>query len=468
VRLAASSLQGGTRAEGGLEGTIIAGQGRIGTVPLDLTQIDGRWTFAKSRLDVTGSMRVSDTQAEPRFNPVTAESVKLSLIDNKILATATLVQPQRAIKVASVTIRHDLSNGAGRADIALDKLRFGDAIQPDDLTPLALGVVANVNGVVEGKGQIRWTGSDVTSDGIFSTQGMSLAAAFGPVTGLSTTMAFTDLLGLRTAPEQVVTLDSVNPGIDVRDGTIRYQLLSSEQARIISGRWPFSGGVLELMPATLELDSRKARNLTFRVVGMDAGAFINTLELENISATGTFDGLLPMVFDQNGGRIEGGLLVARQLGNAPLYLETTQGLNIPCDPTRQSGRLSYVGEVSNAQLGTFGKLAFDALKNLRYRCLAVMLDGAIDGEFLTRLSINGVNQGTEEARKSFIARPFLGLPFIFNIRIEAPFRGLLNTATGLADPSKLISGALGDQFAPVDTPSSVIQAPDSDEIIKGN
>lgn len=468
VRLAASSLQGALRPQGGLEGVIKAGEGRIGTVPLDLTQIDGRWTFAKSRLDVTGALRVSDTQAEARFTPINADAVRFSLIDNKIEATAKLVQPQRNIQVASVNIRHNLSSGIGSADIALDKLRFGEAIQPDDLTPLALGVVANVNGVVEGKGHIRWTGSTVTSDGVFSTQGMSFAAAFGPVSGLSTTMNFTDLLGLRTAPGQLVTVDSVNPGIDVRDGTIRYALLSSEQARIEGGRWPFSGGVLELLPARLELDSRKARNLTFRVVGMDAGAFINTLELENISATGTFDGLLPMVFDQSGGRIEGGLLVARQQGNAPLYIEATQGVNIPCDPTRQSGTLSYVGEISNAQLGTFGKLAFDALKNLRYRCLAVMLDGAIDGEFLTRLSINGVNQGTEEARKSFIARPFLGLPFIFNIRIEAPFRGLLNTATGLADPSKLISGALGDQFTPVGPQGAIIQTPDSDKSVKGN
>jgi hypothetical protein len=297
---------------------------------------------------------------------------------------------------------------------------------------------------------------------------MSFAAAFGPVSGFATTIRFADLLGLRSEPGQVMTLQSVNPGIDVRDGVIHYALRSNEQAVIEGGQWPFSGGTLELLPAILDLDARKPRHLTFRVVGLDAGAFINTLALDNISATGTFDGLLPMVFDEHGGRIEGGLLVARQQGNAPLILTSTLGLVVPCDPTRQSGNLAYVGAVSNAQLGAYGKLAFDALKNLRYRCLAIMLDGALDGEFVTRLMINGVNQGTEEARKSFISRPFLGLPFIFNIRVEAPFRGLLNTATGLADPSKLISGALGDQFAPVDTDDDrlAVQPRDSDKTIE--
>ena len=138
-----------------------------------------------------------------------------------------------------------------------------------------------------------------------------------------------------------------------------------------------------------------------------------------------------------------------------------------------------MGEVSNADLNAMARLAFDALKNLRYRCLAIRLDGAIDGEFVTRVSINGINQGTEEARRSFLARPFLGLPFLFNVRIEAPFRGLLNTASGLADPTKLINGSLGDQFVPIgdsvvgdgaaqDGEGLAVQPPDSDKTIEGD
>ncbi len=138
-------------------------------------------------------------------------------------------------------------------------------------------------------------------------------------------------------------------------------------------------------------------------------------------------------------------------------------LNVPCDETRQSGNLSYVGDVSNADLNAFSKLAFDALKNLRYRCLAIMLDGALDGEFVTRLSINGINQGTEEARKSFIARPFLGLPFVFNVRIEAPFRGLLSTAAGLADPSVAIHNSLSEQLDEAARDGVAVQPPDSDK-----
>ncbi len=456
-----------------MAGLVEGGAGRIGTVPLDLTDVAGKWTYADGRLAIDGALMVSDTQPDDRFHPLAGRDVHLTFANSRIEARGMLVHPKRNVAVAAVTIRHDLSNGTGRADLTLDHLRFGNALQPDDLTPLSLGVVANVQGVVEGAGHIRWTGEKVTSDGRFSTQGMSLAAAFGPASGLSTTINFTDLLGMRTAPGQVLTLDSANPGIEVHEGVIRYQLLSNEQASIEGGHWPFSGGDLDLLPATVDLDAHKPRHFVFRVVGLDAGAFINTMELKNISATGTFDGLLPMIFDESGGRIEGGVLVARQQGDPPLVLSTTTGLNIPCDATRQAGNLSYVGDVSNAQLNAFSKLAFDALKNLRYRCLAIMLDGALDGEFVTRLSINGINQGTEEARKSFIARPFLGLPFIFNVRIEAPFRGLLGTAAGLADPSVAVRRAMGEQFggeqiAPAADGPLAVQPPESDKVLKGN
>lgn len=450
VILRASTLAGRSSPSGTLGGAFAAGSARIGSVPFDMSELDGTWTYAGGALEVKGAMRIADTAPDARFNPLRTDDVHLTLKDNRITARGSLRHPARGEAFASVAIGHDLGDGTGSADIRLTDLRFGEALQPDDLTPLALGVVANVEGRVEGDAAIRWGPAGVTSStGTFTTSGTNLAAAFGPVQNLSTSVRFTDLLAIESAPGQVATVGSVNPGIEVRDGRIRYQLQRDQQVRIEGGEWPFSGGTLTLLPETLDMGGERERRLTFRVVGMDAGAFINTLELENISATGTYDGLLPMVFDATGGRIANGILVARQEGLSPLIVTDARTLTVPCDPTRQAGTLSYVGEVSNAKMNMFGKLAFDALKNLRYRCLTILLDGAIDGEFLTRLAINGVNQGSVEARDSALARPFLGLPFIFNVRIEAPFRGLLNTYQSFTDPTTLIRNSIGQQFQSV-------------------
>src|SRR3546814_1320047 len=77
------------------------------------------------------------------------------------------------------------------------------------------------------------------------------------------------------------------------------------------------------------------------------------------------------------------------------------------------------------------------------------MDGNLDGEIVTQVSFNGINQDPIGAMKNGMFSQFIGLPFIFNVRIEAPFRGLLNTAMSFTDPSLLIPNSLGDGYEPV-------------------
>lgn len=446
VLLSAATITG--RAAGqGLGGRLEGATGRIGTVPLDIGEAQGDWTFGRGVLDVKGSLTVSDTASPARFNTLASRDFALTLRDGRITANGTLTTPRGGVHVASVDIRHDLGNGQGQADLKVPGLTFDSKLQPEELTSLALGVVANVAGTVTGAGQIRWTGNSVTSDGRFRTDSTNLAAAFGPVEGLSGEIYFTDLIGLVTAPGQEVRLKTVNPGVAVRDGVVRYRLGEGQKVHVEGGEWPFSGGRLVLLPTTLDFGAVVDRYLTFRVIGLDAGAFIQTMELDNISATGTFDGIMPLIFDATGGRIAGGVLVARQQGLPPLLMPEGVLPTIPCDPARQSGVLSYVGPVSNEQLGVMGKLAFDALKNLQYKCLTILMDGALDGEMVTNVVFNGVNRGQIGSAPASIARNFVGLPFLFNVRVTAPFRGLLGTAQSFIDPSQLIRNSLGDAYA---------------------
>ena len=111
------------------------------------------------------------------------------------------------------------------------------------------------------------------------------------------------MLGLVTAPDQLLTVAPVNPGILVEDGGVHYRLLPGLKIAVDSARWPLAGGVLTLRPTVLDFSEEAARNLTFDIAGLDAAKFINKLEFDNVSATGTFDGTLPMIFDRDGGRI---------------------------------------------------------------------------------------------------------------------------------------------------------------------
>ena len=240
-------------------------------------------------------------------------------------------------------------------------------------------------------------------------------------------------------------LRTVNPGVEVRDGVVRYRLEAGQKVRIEGGGWPFSGGQLVLLPTTMDFSADVDRYLTFRVIGLDAGSFIQAMELDNVSATGTFDGIMPLIFNSKGGRVAGGVLVARQAGMEPLLMPEGVLPTIPCDPTRIGGTLSYVGPVSNEDIGVMGKVAFDALKNLQYKCLTILMDGALDGEMVTNVVFNGVNRDRLGAVPAGLARNFTGLPFIFNVKIAAPFRGLLGTAQSFIDPSALVQGEIAKE-----------------------
>jgi len=241
-----------------------------------------------------------------------------------------------------------------------------------------------------------------------------LAAAFGPGQGLTTQLDFSDLLAARTAPGQVARVAEINPGVPVRDGVFQYQLLDSRRVQVEGARWPFAGGELVLDPTTLDFNEAGERRMTFHVKGVDAALFLKEMAFDNLDATGTFDGTLPMIFDANGGRIEGGELRARA-----------------------GGHIAYVGEVSRENLGTWGNMAFQALKSLDYRNLAIRMNGPLAGEMITDISFSGLSQG-QGTTSNFLIRRLARLPLVFNVRINAPFRQLLDSVQSWYDPRRLI------------------------------
>jgi hypothetical protein len=410
----------GTFKGSGISGAFAGGDIVIGRVPLLMSQAGGDWRLQGGDLSVGGALTVADRNPSPRFYPLRSTDVRFTLADDLIRATGTLRHPASGRAVTDVNIRHRLSSGEGQAALDVRALRFDSGLQPEELTRLSEGVVALVNGTVQGQGRIAWNrAGQVTSSGEFSTDGTDLAAAFGPVTGLRGTIRFTDLLRLETAPGQTLQVATVNPGILVENGVLTYQLLPDQLVRIQAGRWPFMGGELILRETVLNLGRPTAKRLTFEVVGLNARQFVESFSFKEIAAEGVFDGVLPMIFDENGGRIVGGRLDSREPG----------------------GRLSYNGVVNRANLGLMGGLAFDALRDLRFRSMIIRLDGDLAGEFGTRLTIDQVALGNTTRFQRFL-RSVNRIPFKFNVTISGPFRALIGTAKSFRDPRAVASQAL--------------------------
>ena len=403
----------------GISGTFAGADGKIGRVPLNLSDAAGKWRFYNSGLTIDGGLTVADAATPAKFYPLRSDDMHFTLINGIIKATGGLKHPASGTRIAEVTIDHRLSNGIGRALLDVPGIHFGEGLQPEELTRLTEGVIALVTGDLSGQGRIAWAGrGPVKSTGEFTVRDTNLAARFGPVTGLNTTIRFTDLLGLETAPGQTATVATINPGILVSNGVVRYSLLPGRLIRVERGEWPFMGGRLILQETVLDFNSPTTKRLTFEVVGLNAKTFVDTMGFKEIGATGIFDGVLPMVFDESGGRIVGGRLDSRPGG----------------------GTLAYNGVVNKADTGMVSRLAFDALRDLRFKSMIIRLDGYLDGEFATRLTVEGVGLGNTSTQR--LIRSIARIPFKFNVSIKGPFRALIATAKSFRDPSDVISGAL--------------------------
>lgn len=381
-------------------------------VPLDLHETAGNWRYADGVLGIDGARFILvDRQPVARFQPMVARDATLRLENNVITAQALLREPTSDREVARAAIVHDLATAGGHADLAVEGITFDDRLQADMISRLALGVVSSLKGQVHGTGRIDWNAAGITSHGRFASDGLAFAAAFGPVQGLSGEVIFTDLLGMVTAPAQSLKIAAINPGIEVTDGTLSFEMRPGYLLVVNGAHWPFMDGQLTLEPARMQIGIAETRRYTLKVTGLNAATFVQHLELSNINASGTFDGEMPLVFDENGGRIENGYLVSRPPG----------------------GNVSYIGALTYKDLSAMGNFAFDALRSANYKRMEIGLGGSLSGEILTRISFDGLSQGAG-AKQNFVTKQIAKLPIRFIVNIKAPFFSLFGSMRSLYDP----------------------------------
>ena len=417
VRVGAASLTGDISDT--VAGSFSGGDAALDVVPLDLARIDGAWSYQDGVFSISNGQFVlsdrpdPDANYLPRFEPIDVRGARLSF-DGAIDASAELISPRNRALIAQVTIEHDLETGTGRSDIAVPGIRFNERLQPEHLSYLAKGVIAFVDGTVTGEGAVSWTADTIESSGRFRSDDFDFAAAFGPVDNVRGEIEFTDLLNLTTAPRQVLEIGSINPGVEVLSGRVEYQMTNGQIIEVLDARWPFMGGQLILRPVTFDYGGGQGQSYVFEIIALDAGEFVAQMELNNLGASGTFDGTVPIYFDAQGnGSINGGLLISRQPG----------------------GNVSYIGELTYEDLGAVGNYAFQSLRSLDYSQMSIGLDGSLAGEIVTSFLFDGVRQG-EGASRNFVTREIAKLPIRFNVNVRSEtFYQLATLVRGIFDPT---------------------------------
>jgi hypothetical protein len=293
------------------------------------------------------------------------------------------------------------------AELVVPGLTFTKEFQPELLTPVTKGVIEDVRGEMSGQGRIAWDADGVRSTGDFGTEGIDLAAALGPVTGIAGKIHFTDLLALESAPGQVVTIRTINPGIQVTNGTIRYQTLSA-RIRVESGNWPFAGGTLTSTRCSILAAGGAADDLPRQ--GRAADQFQFDFQTSTPPVSSTANCRWSSTSAAGGSRAGGwpcGRAGIAYLGRSARRIWDSGAIWFRCAP--------------------FAQLSFASDRHER----------PLAGEMVTDVRFAGISQG-KGAKSNFLIRRLQKLPFVFNVRIKAPFRGLLDLAQSFYDPRRLI------------------------------
>lgn len=426
-----------------IDGGFTSGTLEDPTLPGAVSAIEGAWSAAPE--DGQAVIRVTAAEAlltahrpaseneRPLFNPLRLVDVNALLRDGDVAAAGAILLDARDRQLASFTARHDMDVGQGAAEITAP-LVFGPNLQPYDITEQARGLVESVSGAADVVADIAWTRDAIASTGRMRLNGVSLATATIPIIeNANGEIVFDDLFALTTPPGQELSIGLLNPGVAVTNGRVRFQLLAEQRVNIEHAEFDFASGVLAMEPAEITLGADETRfELTLHDV--DASRLLAELQLPDLQATGLLAGSFPLLLTRRSAYVERGIVRAQGEG----------------------GTISYTG---NAGAGADGisRIAFDALRGFRYDALSLTLDGDLNGEVVSSIEFTGRNTGRPVDLGPVAPVPGLGrvsvrgVPFVFHVRVTAPFRRLAQTAATIANPGSLLNQSRnGDEQEPVD------------------
>jgi hypothetical protein len=414
-------------------GTFSGGQLSDPLSPVAIEEARGRWAGLPEGdglvLAVTeGSALVSDRPppgVDPetytvRFNPIRLTDLQGTLVGSGARIEGIVREAEGGTVLGRVSAMHDLAGNAGNASLTLEDLTFGPDLQPLDLTEFARGAVIRMDGSVSGQLSARWEGVALAADGQVSYDIAQMAIAAVPdIRAVQGVVVFDDLLRFSTPPGQTVTVGVVNPGVAVRDGAVRFQLLPGGVVRVEDARWQFAAGQLILDPTDIPLSGGDAP-LMLRLNEVNAQAAIEALGIQDLTIDGRVEGVFPVMLSASAAIIADGQLRAV----AP-------------------GRLAYTGPAAEG-MTSFADLAFDALSDFRYDDLTVVMNGDLAGDVDIEVRLSGLHAQDNMDLSSLFPLPggtratADDVPFRFSIAIHAPFRQLVDTGAGIADARVIV------------------------------
>ncbi|MGZ9190249.1 MAG: intermembrane phospholipid transport protein YdbH family protein [Nitrospira sp.] len=275
----------------------------------------------------------------------------------------------------------------GQAQFELRRIAFAPGgLQPNELVPALGDFLTAVSGNIAASGTLRWSEGEPAISGRLSLRDLSFVAGGVGVENLTSAITFERVWPPQTPPGQVLTVGRIDPGLEVSDGTARFQLDDRGRLRIEHAAFAFSGGTLSVDPLTLDPQADH-HNMVFRAESLNLQEVLDAASVEAAHASGSVSGQIPVSLSPSGVAVNHATLAA----DAPGFLRY--------QPTVPPGALQQEDD------GV--ALLRDALTNFHYDRFAVTLDGGSSQEWQSTIHIAGSNPDVLE-----------GHPFVLNVNLR--------------------------------------------------
>ncbi len=359
---------------------------------------------------------------DPLYKPITAE-FSGTLGDNRLKLTGPLQLQATGTPLADAVVDLNVVKLDGTASVVTRPLVFrGNGLQPDMISGRLTGLFTDAVGSVASDARFTITGGSIAGKADVRVQDFGFQTTrLGRVTGINGNVNFADLMGLKTAPRQVLTVGAVNPGIPLTDGQVIFDLREGGILHLDTVTFPFGGGKLSIAPFDWALDGGlQDQSVAVSADAIDLGRLVEILKLPDTRATGTVSGSFPIVFTDNRVQIKDARLKADDPG----------------------GRLSYTGGAVDAAAGQDGNasLAFDALRDLKFEVLEVGINGDLAGDLRADLLLVGENINPLPMGNRLTLPA--GQAFEFAIGFDLPIGTLIENRLGLISQSDLIDATM--------------------------
>ncbi len=365
---------------------------------------------------------VKDIEKSPRFGELRLVGGG-ELSENTIMIASNAIEPVSNIKMASVTLSHDIETGTGALALAGSNLnlapttgQYGPGLDIVQLIPPLRGVVSDMVGIANVSADFAWARNlPLRSNANIETKGLNFNTILGPVTAFAGDVRLDDVPLVRTLGQQTITIGLFDPGLPIANGNVQFSLPGNNSLRLESASWPFADGQLSVRPATWAFrDGDQA--FAIDVESVDLAKLLRLTDVPNLEIDGKVSGVFPIKVVNGSVEIVGGRLKAREGGGVIRY--TGPNVSPPPPPPSFFGRFRQ--RLFGKPAPTGANLAIEALRALEYKILEITVDGRITGELQIGVILEGANQ-----------QVLSGQPFKFNIKTKIPIGQLLDNLDNL-------------------------------------